>query len=72
MEPCFPKRTYDVLLDKDDNKKGNDSDNKKQKKDYMAGLNESTSIETFKNHIYFYCGVSTKTCLKLNIEPGLH
>lgn len=68
MEPCFPKRTYDVLLDKDDNKKGNDSDNKKQKKDYMAGLNESTSIETFKNHIYFYCGVSTKTCLKLNIE----
>ena len=68
MDPCFPKRTYDVLLDKDDNKKGNDSDNKKQKKDYMAGLNESTSIETFKNHIYFYCGVSTKTCLKLNIE----
>jgi ATP-dependent protease ClpP protease subunit len=68
MEPYFPKRSFDVLIDKDDNKKTNESDNKKQKKDYTAGLNESISIETFKNHIYFYSGVSTKSCLKLNIE----
>lgn len=68
MDPCFSKRTYDVLLDKDNNEKSGESENKKPKRDYEAGGNDSTSIETYKNHIYFYCGVSTKTSLKLNIE----
>ena len=31
-------------------------------------MSDTTSIETFKNHVYFYCSVSKKTCLKLNTE----
>ena len=44
MDPCFSKRTYDVLLDKDNNEKSGESENKKPKRDYEAGGNDSTSI----------------------------
>lgn len=41
---------------------------KKSKTDIWNGSIEQSSIEVFKNHIYFYSGVTTKSCLKLNIE----
>ena len=70
MDECLAKkRKFDILLEKEDN---SDSDNstssKKKSKDSWCGLSDSPSLETYRNHIYFYCSVSKKTCLKLNIE----
>lgn len=68
MEPCFcKKRKLDVILSKDE---PNESDSKevKKKKEPWVGSEDLTTIESYRNHIYFYCSVSKKTCLKLNIE----
>ena len=65
MDTYFSKkRKYDIKLEKEEIE-GND---KKSKKDPFDGLSDTSSIETFKNHIYFYCSVTKKTCLKLNTE----
>lgn len=65
------KRKYDVILekeDKDDVDVSSSKEPKKSKKDPLCGLSDSPSLETYRNHIYFYCSVSKKTCLKLNLE----
>ena len=51
-------------------KKDEDSENKKKKvkNDVWNGNTDFPSVEIYKNHIYFYCGVTKKTCLKLNNE----
>ena len=41
---------------------------KKAKKDPLSGTDDTINIETYKNLIYFYCSVSKKTCLRLNLE----
>lgn len=65
MDTYFSKkRKYDIKLEKEEN----DDNEKKSKKDPFDGLSDTSSIETFKNHIYFYCSVTKKTCLKLNTE----
>lgn len=64
MEPFCKKRKYDITLEKEEN----EASDKKTKKDPFDGLSDTSSIETFKNHIYFYCSVTKKTCLKLNTE----
>jgi ATP-dependent protease ClpP protease subunit len=40
----------------------------KKDKNQSAGSDDTINIETYRNHIYFYCSVSKKTCLKLNLE----
>lgn len=66
MDPCFcKKRKYDVTLEKTSE---DAEDDKKTKKESLSSLSDSASIEIFRNHIYFYCSVSKKTCLKLNME----
>lgn len=64
MEPFCKKRKYDITLEKEES----EVNDKKTKKDPFDGLSDTSSIETFKNHIYFYCSVTKKTCLKLNTE----
>ena len=67
MEPCFcRKRKYDIILDKNDEKEEETS--KKSKDESWMGLSDTSSLETYRNHIYFYCSVNKKTCLKLNVE----
>lgn len=72
MEHSFgEKRKYDIILEKEikeENKDNFENEIKKSKKDPLCSLSDSPSLETFRNHIYFYCSVSKKTCLKLNIE----
>jgi len=69
MDPYFcNKRNFDIILEKDDVNNDIDSGNKKPKKEPFAGLSDSTTIESYRNHIYFYCSVSKTTCLKLNLE----
>lgn len=63
---CGRKRKYDIVLETDSDEK--DTNNKKSKSDPFASLSDTNSVESYKNHIYFYCGVSKKTCLKLNVE----
>jgi len=60
------KRKYDIILEANNDDK--ESKDKKTKTDPFAGLSDTNAVETYRNHIYFYCGVSKKTCLKLNIE----
>lgn len=40
----------------------------KKKKDIWNGGTDSPDLVVVKNHIYFYCGVTKKSCLKLNTE----
>lgn len=63
---CGRKRKYDILLETGSNEK--ESTSKKSKSDPFASLTDTNAVESYRNHIYFYCGVSKKTCLKLNIE----
>ena len=63
---CGRKRKYDIVLETNSDEK--DTNEKKSKSDPFASLSDTNSVESYKNHIYFYCGVSKKTCLKLNVE----
>ena len=63
---CGRKRKYDIVLETNSDEK--DTNDKKSKSDPFASLSDTNSVESYKNHIYFYCGVSKKTCLKLNVE----
>jgi ATP-dependent protease ClpP protease subunit len=64
------KRDYNLATDSDETNKDEDKDKeiKKPKTDIWNGNTDAPSIEVCKNHIYFYCGVTKKTCLKLNHE----
>jgi len=64
------KRDYNLATNSDETNKDEDKDKeiKKQKTDIWNGNTDAPSIEVCKNHIYFYCGVTKKTCLKLNHE----
>ena len=68
MDPyfCGRKRKYDILLETTSDEK--ETTSKKSKSDPFASLSDTNAVESYRNHIYFYCGVSKKTCLKLNIE----
>jgi ATP-dependent Clp endopeptidase proteolytic subunit ClpP len=61
------KKDYELKVTE---KKDEDSENKKKKvkNDVWNGNTDFPSVEIYKNHIYFYCGVTKKTCLKLNNE----
>jgi ATP-dependent Clp endopeptidase proteolytic subunit ClpP len=61
------KKDYELKVTE---KKDEDSENtkKKVKNDVWNGNTDFPSVEIYKNHIYFYCGVTKKTCLKLNNE----
>lgn len=59
------KRKFDVS----DSKSDNDDEKKDiKKKKIWDGLTETGLLYTVKNHIYFYSGVSKKSCMNLNIE----
>jgi len=63
------KRKYYLVKDNEGGKEEvGESPTKKQKKDIWNGTSDPPSVEVYKNHIYFYCGVSKKSCLKLNNE----
>lgn len=64
------KRDYNLTVDKKDKdeEKKDEPDKKKQKNDVWNGNTDSPSVEVYRNHIYFYCGVTKKSCLKLNNE----
>jgi ATP-dependent protease ClpP protease subunit len=64
------KRDYNLATESDETKNDEDKDKqiKKPKTDIWNGNTDAPSIEVCKNHIYFYCGVTKKTCLKLNHE----
>jgi ATP-dependent protease ClpP protease subunit len=68
MDPyfCGRKRKYDIILETNTDEK--ETTTKKSKSDPFAALSDTNAVESYRNHIYFYCGVSKKTCLKLNIE----
>ena len=64
------KRKYYLTKDIDDKDTNNEEPaSKKQKKDIWNGSSSDVpTVEVYKNHIYFYCGVTKKMCLKLNNE----
>ena len=68
MEDLALKRNFDVMLGKKEKDESDDEDNSKKPKQDLCGLSESASVETYKNHIYFYSSVSKKSCLNLNVE----
>jgi ATP-dependent protease ClpP protease subunit len=45
-----------------------DVDDKTKKKYIWDGLTETTLVNSVRNHIYFYSGVNTKSCMNLNME----
>ena len=61
------KRDYELKVTekKEDNE---ENTKKKAKNDVWNGNTDYPSVEIYKNHIYFYCVVTKKTCLKLNNE----
>ena len=67
MDPCFSKkRKHEIFLEK--NEESDNENSKKSKKESWMGLTDTSSLETYRNHVYFYCAVNKKTCLKLNLE----
>lgn len=67
MDSCFSKkRKHEIFLEK--NEESDNENSKKSKKESWMGLTDTSSLETYRNHVYFYCAVNKKTCLKLNLE----
>ena len=63
------KRDYELSIDGDEkNKDKGEPEKKKSKNDIWNGNTDFPNVDVYKNHIYFYCGVTKKTCLKLNNE----
>ena len=65
------KRSYSLISNKKEDEKKNDNNEelKKQKKSMIwDGLNEASLLSSVKNHIYFYSGVTKKSCMNLNLE----
>jgi len=78
MDFCenIKKRKLDYILEIG-NENGNDGNNTNEKSDkngkkseeyYNESSSDKAEVKSYKNHIYFYCGVSKKTCLQLNME----
>jgi ATP-dependent Clp endopeptidase proteolytic subunit ClpP len=61
------KRDYELKVT-DKKEEEEEPIKKKVKNDVWNGNTDYPSVEVYKNHIYFYCGVTKKTCLKLNNE----
>ena len=61
------KRDYELKVT-DKKEEPEENTKKKVKNDVWNGNTDYPSVEIYKNHIYFYCGVTKKTCLKLNNE----
>ena len=64
----FSKKRDYYLVSKDEDEKKEEPESKKHKKEIWNGNTDSPAVEVYKNHIFFYCGVTKKTCLKLNQE----
>ena len=62
------KRKRDYILAKDEEKDSDKKNSKKQKTDTWNGCDDEPEIIIRDNHVYFYSGVTKKTCLKLNSE----
>lgn len=64
------KRKYSMISLETESNKNDESDdeNKKKKKYIWDGLTDTSLVNSVKNHIYFYSGVNTKSCLNLNME----
>lgn len=62
------KKKKDYELKVTEKKEEGEEPKKKVKNDVWNGNTDYPSVEIYKNHIYFYCGVTKKTCLKLNNE----
>ena len=57
------------LNDEDTSNEETDQNNKNKKKKYIwDGLTDTSLVNSVKNHIYFYSGVNTKSCMNLNME----
>tara|TARA_B100000900_G_scaffold403593_1_gene410849 strand:+ start:75 stop:815 length:741 start_codon:yes stop_codon:yes gene_type:complete len=65
---------YNLETESDENKDNDDSTEvtevKKSKSEdyYNEGLSDKADVTSYKNHIYFYCSVTKKSCLKLNMQ----
>ena len=65
---------YNLETEADEPKDSDDSTEvtevKKPKSEdyYNEGLADKAEVSTYKNHIYFYCSVTKKSCLKLNMQ----
>ena len=62
---------YNLETESSDDKKEEEKEevNKYKSEDYYnEGLLDKTDVSTHKNHIYFYCSVTKKSCLKLNMQ----
>lgn len=42
--------------------------NKNSEDYYNESMSDKAEVTSYKNHIYFYCSVTMKSCLKLNIQ----
>merc|ERR1711871_847580 len=66
------KRKYSFMTEKNDtsseDEKKDSSSVQEKKKIVWDGLTDSNLINSVKNHIYFYSGVTKKSCMSLNIE----
>lgn len=62
---------YNLETESSDDKKEEEKEEVKKYKSedyYNEGLLDKTDVSTHKNHIYFYCSVTKKSCLKLNMQ----
>lgn len=62
------KRKYSMISLGSESDQNEEVDDKKKKKYIWDGLTETTLVNSVKNHIYFYSGVNTKSCMNLNME----
>jgi ATP-dependent protease ClpP protease subunit len=65
------KRKYSLMSEgnaTDGNENENENKTEKKKKFIWDGLTDTCLVNSVKNHIYFYSGVTTKSCMNLNIE----
>ena len=62
------KRKRDYILAKDEDKNAGKKDSKKRKTDPWNGCDDEPEITVRDNHVYFYSGVTKKSCLSLNSE----
>ena len=64
------KRKYSLAIseDNEEDKKDDIKNNSGKKKFIWDGLTDTCLVNSVKNHIYFYSGVTTKSCMSLNIE----
>ena len=67
------KRKMDYMLtvenqNSDDKNEKSDKNSKKSDDYYNESSSDKVEVHSYKNHIYFYCSVTKKSCLQLNME----